>query len=875
MNWLFPKPDTPRDILRIRLMALAAIFVLLYAVILTLSPAVRYHTWNVSYKWMHWLGVLVWVGGFSLIHQQVHKRLPDSDPYILSCAALLTGWGLLTVWRLTPAYGARQTAWLAVSLFILWLGLKYPVFLTWLRRYKYLSLTGILLLTILTFFFGTYPGGTGPDLWLGCCGVYFQPSEALKLLLIIYLAAYLADRMPTTFGLLHLLAPSLTLVGAAIFLLIAQRDLGTASLLIAIYTLIIYLASGKRRILLISLIVILAAAIAGYRLFDVIQLRVDAWLNPWLDPGGRSFQIVQSIMAYAAGGLLGSGPGLGSPGVVPVTHSDFIFTAIGEETGLIGSAGMILVLAIFTLRGFTIAMRASNIYHRLLAVGISVYLAIQSILIIGGTLRLLPLTGVTLPFVSYGGTSLLFAFIALLILLLVSGQEEETPALIRRTTPYLISGTVIFAGFLALVLLQGWWAMVRAPALATRTDNPRRSISDRYVVRGQLLDRSNHPLAVTEGDPGEYSRKTIFPALGPVLGYTSAIYGQGGLEAGLDDYLRGLRGSPASTIWYSQILYSQAPPGLDVRLSLDSNLQQISDLLMSGKTGAVVLLNAQTGEILTMSSAPTFDPNSLEENWPKWSADESAPLVNRAVQGLYPAGTALGAFFLTNALQMPSLPAVPASLQAVSKQGVLTCALPAASTTSWADIIRAGCPGAVTELANRLTPQDIRQLYTHLGFLSRPDIPMPSSEPAAPFANFSSSQSALGEDGLKVTPLQMALAAAAISNQGILPSPRIALAVNTPVQGWVILPLNAPAQAISAGSAQKTADFLAVSDLPIWETISQTHTEDGKTLAWYIAGTLPEWQGAPLAIAIIIENGTPLEAQNTGREIFLAAFNPQ
>ena len=191
-------------------MALAAVFIVLYAAIISLSPAVRYHTFSVDYKWMHWVGVLVWLVGFGLILQQVQQRLPDSDPYLLPAVALLSGWGLLTIWRLTTNYGARQTAWLAVSLLILWLSLKFPVFLTWLRRYKYLSLTAILLLTILTFFFGTYPGGNGPDLWLGCCGIYFQPSEALKILLIIYLAAYLADRMPTTLGLLNLLAPSLT-----------------------------------------------------------------------------------------------------------------------------------------------------------------------------------------------------------------------------------------------------------------------------------------------------------------------------------------------------------------------------------------------------------------------------------------------------------------------------------------------------------------------------------------------------------------------------------------------------------------------------------------------------------------------------------------
>lgn len=855
-------------------MALAAVFIVLYAAIISLSPAVRYHTFSVDYKWMHWVGVLVWLVGFGLILQQVQQRLPDSDPYLLPAVALLSGWGLLTIWRLTTNYGARQTAWLAVSLLILWLSLKFPVFLTWLRRYKYLSLTAILLLTILTFFFGTYPGGNGPDLWLGCCGIYFQPSEALKILLIIYLAAYLADRMPTTLGLLNLLAPSLTLVGAAIFLLVAQRDLGTASLLIAIYTLIIYLASGKRRVLLISLVLIMAAGFAGYQLFDVIQLRVDAWLNPWLDPGGRSYQIVQSIMAFAAGGLLGSGPGLGSPGVVPVAHSDFIFAAIGEETGLLGGAGMILVYALLTLRGLLIALRAPNLYHRLLAAGISVYLAAQSILIMGGTLRLLPLTGVTLPFVSYGGTSLLFAFIALAILLQVSDQNEAEPAPIRRSLPILLAGGLIAAGFAALILLQGWWALVRAPALATRTDNPRRSISDRYVIRGELLDRSNQKLAVTVGQPGDYTRRVLFPTLGPVLGYTVATYGQGGLEAGLDDYLRGLRGNPASTIWYSQILYTQSPTGLDVRLSLDSGLQAKSDQLLDGKVGALVLLNAQTGEILSMSSSPTFDPNQLEDYWDTWIKDENSPLLNRAVQGLYPTGTALAPFFLANHLQVSALPNPPAILQANTSRGIQDCALPVDTTTSWPDILHSGCPGASLELTANLSPYDIRQLYLQLGFLENPDIPMPLPEPAALAAGFSTAQSAVGESGLKISPLQMALAAAALSNEGRLPAPRVALAVNTPAQGWVILPVAGAKQALPADGSRQAADLLALNDLPIWETVTQAYTEDGTPVSWYIAGSLPEWRGAPFALAIILENAPPESAREAGRAFIRSTINP-
>jgi cell division protein FtsW (lipid II flippase) len=158
--------------------------------------------------------------------------------------------------------------------------------------------------------------------------VYFQPSEPLKLLFIIYMAAYLADRMPLSLRPLPLLAPTAFVMAIALLLLIIQRDLGTASIFIVLYTVILYVASGKKRILLISLAGLAIAGVAGYFLFDVVRLRVDAWLNPWLDPSGRSFQIVQSLMAVANGGTSGRGPGLGSPGLVPVAISDLFLAAV-------------------------------------------------------------------------------------------------------------------------------------------------------------------------------------------------------------------------------------------------------------------------------------------------------------------------------------------------------------------------------------------------------------------------------------------------------------------------------------------------------------------------------------------------------------------
>ena len=345
-----------RSQIQSRLLALAAAFLFLYAIILTLAPAARSRSWAVDYRWQHWLGFAVWGIVFLLAHFQLKRRLPDADPYLLPLAAILTGWGILTIFRLVPGFGLRQTAWLLVCGLIFLLGLRISPELHFLRRYKYIWLTGGLLLTALTLVFGTDPGGGDSYAWLGCCGIYLQPSEPLKLLLIVYLAAYLADRLPLSLRPLPLIAPTVVMMGLALLLLVVQHDLGTAFIFIFLYTIILYVASGKKRILLVSLVGLAVAGVAGYFLFDVVRLRVDAWLNPWLDPSGRSFQIVQSLMAVANGGTSGRGPGLGSPGLVPVAISDFVFVAIAEETGLVGTLGLLVILGFFVARGLRTAL---------------------------------------------------------------------------------------------------------------------------------------------------------------------------------------------------------------------------------------------------------------------------------------------------------------------------------------------------------------------------------------------------------------------------------------------------------------------------------------------------------------------------------------
>jgi cell division protein FtsW (lipid II flippase) len=855
-----------------RLFTLAAVFMLIYSVLLTISPAVRLQNWAEPLLWQHWIGFFVWFVGFWSLHRQLPRVVPDVDPYLFPVMAFLTGWGVLTIWRLDPAYGLRQTIWLALGLILLYYGLRLPGILNLLRRYKYLWLTSGLLLTALTFFLGTYPGGVGPRLWLGCCGVYLQPSEPLKLLLIIYLAAFLADHIPMAFGLLNLISPTFVLTGAALALLLIQRDLGTATLFILIYTITLYLASGKKRMILLTLSAFAIAGVAGYRFVDVVRVRVDAWLNPWADPSGKSYQIIQSLMAVASGGVIGRGPGLGNPGVVPVAHSDFIFAAISEETGMIGVFALIMIFILLIGRSLRVSLYSPHIYHRYLAAGVSAYFAAQTVVIMGGNLRLLPLTGVTLPFMSYGGSSLLTAMAGMLILMNISRQSEEEPAPLSSATPFITVGTAILAAFFVIAVGAGWWGMIRQDNLLTRTDNPRRSISDRYVLRGSIVDRKNMPIDTSVGKPDSYQRVYIYPALSATTGYTDASYGQAGLEASQDEYLRGLKGIPSSIIWWNHILYGQPPAGVDIRLSIDLDLQAVADANLSGHKGAVVLLNASTGEILVLASHPNFDPNQLSENWASLSQSSDAPFLNRATQGQFPPGPALGPFILAATLSNGALPDLPSTLKIISgSDHMLTCVQTPRDSTSWGSVISSGCPAPLVLLSKRFTPIRLNELFRGLGFYDPIDISLPT----APVTNKMAEEvekAAIGQENLLVSPLQMALAASTLSSGGSTPSPLLAMAIRTPNQGWVILPHGDSKPVFTQTSAATTASYLAEPGSLFWQTLASADSNKEK-VTWFIGGTRTQWQGSPLAVAVLLEEDNPELAQTIGHNLFEKALN--
>jgi membrane peptidoglycan carboxypeptidase len=296
----------------------------------------------------------------------------------------------------------------------------------------------------------------------------------------------------------------------------------------------------------------------------------------------------------------------------------------------------------------------------------------------------------------------------------------------------------------------------------------------------------------------------MYPALGSITGYTQPTYGQAGLEATLDPYLRGLDGNPARSIWWDHLVYGQPPPGLDVRLSIDLNLQKDADSLLGKHVGAVIMLDASSGEILAMASHPTFDPNLLEQEAPKLLADPQSPLLDRAAQSAYPPGKALQPFL------------------------------------------------HLTGLTAQSQPDRLDKLYSDLGFYSAPDMRLPVAAASKP-----------GEP-LKVSPMQMALAAGALSNAGIRTAPRLAVSVNTPLQGWVILPTAAePQKVLDPTRAEQEVMSLTVPNQLFWQWT--TAAVDGKkTLTWSIGGTLPDWQGSPLAVVVLLEDEDPAWAAYMG-----------
>lgn len=376
-------------------------------------------------------GVLVAL--IAAAHLAVRRLAPNADAIVLPVALLLNGLGYTMITRLNGGLAGLQATWTAVGVVAFIGTLAFVRRARDLERYRYTFLALGLVLLLLPLVPGLGKTINGARIWIRVGPAGFQPGELAKIVLAIFFASYLVERRELLadrirFGPLRLprprlrvLAPLLAAWGVSIVVMVAERDLGSSLLFFGLFIGLLWLATGQPAYLLGGAALFGLASSVAYRMFDHVQTRVAIWLDPWTHP--RGYQIVQSMFAFGSGGVAGAGLALGSPQRIPAAATDFIFAAIGEELGLLGTTAVLVAFLLLIGSGLRIAIRSEHPFEKLLAAGLTLVIGLQTFIIVGGITRVVPLTGITLPFVSYGGSSLVANYILIALLLRVSDQD--------------------------------------------------------------------------------------------------------------------------------------------------------------------------------------------------------------------------------------------------------------------------------------------------------------------------------------------------------------------------------------------------------------------------------------------------------------------
>jgi cell division protein FtsW (lipid II flippase) len=375
-------------------------------------------------------------------HIAIRRLAPNADGTLVPIAALLNGLGYVFIVRLDEAraepkgLAGLQSAWVAVGIAAFIATLLIVRRVRYLERYRWtIGFIGIGLL-LLPLVPGIGREYYGARIWVSIGPINFQPGEFAKIALAIFFSSYLVEKRELLavstrrLGPIPLpdpkhLGPVLLAWAASLIVMISQKDLGSSLLFFALFVALLWVSTERASYLVVGLVLFGAGAVFAHSQFGHVQERVDIWLDPWEDPKDDGFQIVESSFAFSAGGVTGTGINLGSPTRIPYAETDFIFAAIGEELGLVGATGVLVAFLLIIGAGLRIALRTTVPFERLLATGLTVLVGVQSFIIIAGVTRVLPLTGVTLPFVSYGGSSLVANYVLLALLLRISDDTAH------------------------------------------------------------------------------------------------------------------------------------------------------------------------------------------------------------------------------------------------------------------------------------------------------------------------------------------------------------------------------------------------------------------------------------------------------------------
>jgi cell division protein FtsW (lipid II flippase) len=375
---------------------------------------------------------------FAAGHVIMRRLAPGADGVLLPLAGLLNGVGYVMIARLDDHLAGLQATWTLIGIAAFAGTLLVVRRLRDLEQYRYTFMfvgVGLLLLPLAP---GIGRSINGARIWVSIGPLNFQPGEFAKIALAIFFASYLVEKRellgvaarrvgPVSLPELRHFGPVLLAWAVSLLVMVAEKDLGSSLLFFALFMVLLWVATERASYLAAGLGLFSAGAFVAWQAFAHVQERIEVWIDPFADPQGSGYQIVQATFALAWGGIAGTGLGLGNPGRIPAASTDFIFAAIGEELGLLGASAMLVAFLLMIGTGLRIALRAGSPFETLLATGLTTILGVQAFIIMGGVIRLLPLTGITLPFVSYGGSSLVANYVLLALLLRISAGQAPAP----------------------------------------------------------------------------------------------------------------------------------------------------------------------------------------------------------------------------------------------------------------------------------------------------------------------------------------------------------------------------------------------------------------------------------------------------------------
>ena len=630
---------------------------------------------------------------FAIAHVAIRFLAPGADSVILPITFVLSGIGIAFVTRLKPELAVNQVLWLFISVAAMVATLVVVRNLDKLASYQYtMGIAGIVLLLI-PMFFGTEHGGS--KLWISIGPFSFQPGEIAKILIVLFMASYLSENRemlsastrsigPLALPQPRMLLPVVIMWGISLLVVVFERDLGSALLFFTFFVVMIYIATGRVSFVIFALLLLLVGGVFCYFAFSHVRNRIQIWVDPFSNPDG-GYQIIQSLYSLADGDLVGTGIGKGVPTLIPVVESDFIFSAIGEEMGLLGGSAVLLLYMIFATRGFATAARAKSDMSAFTAVGLTTAVAFQAFLIVGGCTRLLPLTGVTLPFMSQGGSSLLASFISVGLLLRAGDEATGRETLIASTTTFVkmpgdpeaqkvaavahgrnvrghfglntpesgVLGRValgnrltalitVFALFFAAAITNlTYIQIVRAEYYQQLPNNNHTLRKNAFVQRGAIITSDGQTLVESvRADDGTFYRNYPNGSVAAhTVGYTSPQYGMTGIEQSSD---KTLSGNANYSNWHSALnsLAGIQTPGSSVVLTLNFEMQVAVEQVLAehGYKGAIVVLDPSTGAVLAKASYPTYDLQDIDYVIQNGDAN-AGPLVDRTTQLYTPGST--------------------------------------------------------------------------------------------------------------------------------------------------------------------------------------------------------------------------------------------